>query len=192
MVAVTVTILRRAWCRRRAPAQQQHDRPAAAASRSAVAAAGSCSPAEDMQQILSERGKAVRLTPGSPRSQQKLPDAKNDPRQIWCSRLQYGRCSLRTPCAACVYHRGGANWQKGDLGIGDLAFCRSRTSERAARRIWLHDQPARHDRQQQYSQQQQPAAAERRGRQQQQPVQQQQEVTDEIALENELALGPDA
>jgi len=79
-----------------------------------------------------------------------------------------------------------AIWQKGDLGNDDLALASSRCTAREQHRrtAWLHDQPARHDRQQQYSQQQQPAAAERRPEAAAASAQQQ-DITDEIALENE-------
>ena len=89
---------------------------------------------EDVQRILCLDGKAVRQTQGRRTASRSLPDAKNDSRQIGCSRLRYGR---RLPASALRRLRVPQGWSelaKGDLGIDDRALCRSRLSERAARR----------------------------------------------------------
>ena len=63
---------------------------------------------------------------------------------------------LRPPCAACVYHRGGANWQK---AIWVLTIGRSAAAGPAREQPEEYPGYSAIDKQQQCSQQQQPAAA---------------------------------
>ena len=79
------------------------------------------SPARDVHQMLSVHGKAARLTPGSPSSQQKPPRRQERPSTECSSQTTAGRRRLRPPCAACAPGSELANRRTGHWTIGRFA-----------------------------------------------------------------------